>query len=78
MKLPIFVASMLLLLMACSQSNTTTEKTVQKASMEKETTKQLRHVVLFKFKEGTAAADIQKVCKGCAGDKSDTSRERHS
>ncbi len=50
------------LLFACNSSNEVTKETVKAAVMEKVTdTKQLRHVVLFKFKDGTAAEDIQKV-----------------
>jgi len=62
MKLSTFVLSICLLLTACSQSTDTSQETVKKASvMETPPTKQLRHVVLFKFKEGTAEADIKKV-----------------
>ena len=62
MKLSFFTLSFFLLMTACNQPTNTAEKTVEKASMETETAaKQLRHVVLFKFKEGTAEADIQKV-----------------
>lgn len=61
MKLPIFVVSIFLLMTACSSNTATTEKVVKKAITEVAKTKQLRHVVLFKFKEGTTPADIQKV-----------------
>ncbi len=61
MKLPIFVISIFLLMTACSSNTETADKTVKKASTEIAKAKQLRHVVLFKFKEGTTAADIQKV-----------------
>ena len=51
------------LFFGCSNAPETTEKALATTtqSMEKNTAKQLRHVVLFKFKEGTAAEDIQKV-----------------
>ena len=62
MKLSTFVLSICLLLTACSQSSDASQATVKKASVtETAPTKQLRHVVLFKFKEGTAEADIKKV-----------------
>lgn len=62
MRLSFFALSICLLMTACSQSTNTAKETVKKASMELEpTAKQLRHVVLFKFKEGTAEADIKKV-----------------
>lgn len=50
------------LLFACNSSTEQAKETV-KATMEEKTaeTKQLRHVVLFKFKKGTAKEDIQKV-----------------
>ncbi len=61
MKLSTFVLSICLLLTACSQNADAPKETVKKASVETTATKQLRHVVLFKFKEGTAEADIKKV-----------------
>jgi len=61
MKLSTFALSICLLMTACSQDTATQEKNIKKASMETTTTKQLRHVVLFKFKEGTTETDIQKV-----------------
>ena len=62
MRLSFIALSIFILMTACNQSTNTTEKAVKKASMEAEAaTKQLRHVVLFKFKEGTSEADIQKV-----------------
>lgn len=61
MKLSTFVLSICLLLTACSQNTDASQKTVKKASVETTAAKQLRHVVLFKFKEGTVEADIKKV-----------------
>jgi len=61
MKLSTFVLGICLLLTACSQHANTQEKTVKAASVETPAAKQLRHVVLFKFKEGTTDADIKKV-----------------
>ena len=63
MKLPILLVSVLFLMFACGQptTNTTAQSSIKKVSTEKEISKQLRHVVLFKFKDGTSEADIQKV-----------------
>jgi len=62
MKLSFFALSICLIMTACSQSTNTAKEPVKKASMKQEpAAKQLRHVVLFKFKEGTAEADIKKV-----------------
>lgn len=47
---------------ACSSSVDTKVEVAKKASMDSEIiTKQLRHVVLFKFKEGTSEAAIKEV-----------------
>lgn len=62
MKYTYILAFSLLLLAAC-QSPQKEEKIIEKV-IEKEIVtmdKSLRHVVLFKFKDGTAEADIQKV-----------------
>ncbi len=63
MKFSIFTISIFLLLSACTQNTDNKKQTVKKASMHTtpSETKQLRHVVLFKFKEGTSDAAIQKV-----------------
>lgn len=62
MKLSFFVIGFLLILSACNLNTDTKSSTVKKASMElANTAKKLRHVVLFKFKEGTSAVDIKKV-----------------
>lgn len=63
MKNTLLICVIISLFAACNSSNEVTEETKKvAASMEKVTdTKKLRHVVLFKFKEGTAAEDIQKV-----------------
>ena len=62
MKYTYILAFSLLLLAAC-QSPQKEEKIIEKV-IEKEIVtmdKSLRHVVLFKFKDGTAEADIKKV-----------------
>ncbi len=62
MKFPFVLISIVFLLTACSSSVEVKETTVKKASIDAETaTKQLRHVVLFKFKEGTSEATIREV-----------------
>ena len=50
-------------LLVCSFSNKTddTKSKMNDTNKIEKKTGQLRHVVLFKFKEGTAPADIQKV-----------------
>jgi len=62
MKNSLILFAFVSLLFACNSTTEQTKETVKAAIMEKTAdTKQLRHVVLFKFKEGTAAEDIQKV-----------------
>lgn len=51
---------LLILVMACSDQTPSTSKQKMPATME-QTAKQLRHVVLFKFKEGTTAEEIKTV-----------------
>ncbi|MEM1119731.1 MAG: Dabb family protein, partial [Bacteroidota bacterium] len=66
MKNQLFYCFAFMLLIACSNAEKTREATTETATakvMEQKSasTKKLRHVVLFQFKEGTSEADIQKV-----------------
>lgn len=58
MKTNIFLFFTLLLVSSCTNS---TEISKAETPVKEEITKQLRHLVLFKFKETATPADIQKV-----------------
>jgi hypothetical protein len=65
----IFIFLLSFALFACSNESNTEKTTMSKASIEKPSPnkKQLRHVVLFKYKESATDADIKKVEAAFAG-----------
>ena len=61
MKTNIFLFFVLLLISSCTTPVETNKAEVPSKIVKKEVTKQLRHVVLFKFKDDATPADIKKV-----------------
>lgn len=61
MKINILILFAFLLVSSFSNKTDDTKSKMTDANKIEKKSKQLRHVVLFKFKEGTTPADIQKV-----------------
>ncbi len=61
MKINIFLFFTLLLISSCTNPINTTKTEAPIDNEKIKMTKQLRHVVLFKFKEDASSADIEKV-----------------
>lgn len=61
MKINIFLLFTLFLVSSCNNPTDTAKAETPINNEKIEMTKQLRHVVLFKFKEETSSADIKKV-----------------
>ena len=61
MKYVAFFIACFLLLIGCQEKTTTTESTTNPAKSAMDKQKQLRHVVMFKFKEDADPAEVKKV-----------------
>jgi len=61
MKFNFFITLTFLLISSCTNSTEVNKTEISSNTVKEEITKQLRHVVLFKFKEDASAADIKKV-----------------
>ena len=61
MKYIAFFIAGFLLLIGCQEKTTTTESTTNPAKSAMDKQKQLRHVVMFKFKEDADPAEVKKV-----------------
>ena len=61
MKYIAFFIACFLLLIGCQEKTITTDSTTSPSKSAMEKKKQLRHVVMFKFKEGADPAEVKKV-----------------
>lgn len=61
MKTKILILFVVILIFSCANKNNEANHKTDITTNTKEMTKQLRHVVLFKFKESSSAADIKTV-----------------